>query len=76
MATYNLAVLSLMVILSCTTLTSATIYTVGDTAGWGLSVDYATWASDRTFKVGDILGEHRSISAFMYPSILCVHTHR
>ncbi|VFQ85551.1 unnamed protein product [Cuscuta campestris] len=30
-------------------------YTVGDSTGWGLGGDYATWASDKTFKVGDSL---------------------
>ncbi|XP_071696165.1 blue copper protein-like [Rutidosis leptorrhynchoides] len=56
MTTYNIAVLGLtVVILSCTRISSATVYTVGDTAGWALSVDYDTWASDKTFKVGDTL---------------------
>lgn len=31
-------------------------YTVGDSAGWGLGVDYGTWASGKTFNVGDSLG--------------------
>lgn len=34
----------------------ATVYTVGDTAGWSLGVDYGTWASGKTFSVGDKLG--------------------
>nr|GMC52488.1 blue copper protein-like [Ipomoea batatas] len=38
-----------------------TKYTVGDTSGWALSVDYGTWASGKTFKVGDSL-------VFNYPS--------
>ncbi|XP_019174177.1 PREDICTED: blue copper protein-like [Ipomoea nil] len=33
----------------------STVYTVGDTAGWALSVDYGTWSSAKTFKVGDSL---------------------
>ncbi|XP_071724123.1 uncharacterized protein [Rutidosis leptorrhynchoides] len=33
----------------------ATVYTVGDSSGWTLGVDYATWAADKTFKVGDSL---------------------
>ncbi|KAJ4843524.1 hypothetical protein Tsubulata_016325 [Turnera subulata] len=33
----------------------ATVYTVGDTAGWALGSDYSTWTSDKTFKVGDSL---------------------
>ncbi|XP_047323764.1 blue copper protein-like [Impatiens glandulifera] len=33
----------------------ATVYTVGDSNGWGLGVDYTTWTSDKTFNVGDSL---------------------
>ncbi|XP_022937317.1 blue copper protein-like [Cucurbita moschata] len=35
--------------------TSATVYTVGDTSGWSLGVDYGTWASAKNFVVGDKL---------------------
>ncbi|CAM0944992.1 unnamed protein product [Alopecurus aequalis] len=30
-------------------------YTVGDSSGWAGGVDYSTWASDKTFNVGDTL---------------------
>ncbi|XP_051193533.1 chemocyanin [Lolium perenne] len=30
-------------------------YTVGDSSGWTGGVDYSTWASDKTFNVGDTL---------------------
>ncbi|KAL5074913.1 hypothetical protein RYX36_013897 [Vicia faba] len=33
----------------------ATVYTVGDTSGWTIGGDYSTWASDKTFAVGDSL---------------------
>ncbi|GAV83250.1 Cu_bind_like domain-containing protein [Cephalotus follicularis] len=33
----------------------ATVYTVGDSSGWTLGADYTTWASDKTFEVGDSL---------------------
>ncbi|KAM7253395.1 hypothetical protein ACFE04_026013 [Oxalis oulophora] len=33
----------------------AAVYTVGDSSGWTLGVNYDTWASDKTFKVGDTL---------------------
>lgn len=33
----------------------ATQYTVGDTQQWNLGVDYSTWASGKTFAVGDKL---------------------
>ncbi|KDP41427.1 hypothetical protein JCGZ_15834 [Jatropha curcas] len=34
---------------------SATVYTVGDTSGWTMGVDYSTWTSGKTFAVGDSL---------------------
>ncbi|KAI3672513.1 hypothetical protein L6452_38602 [Arctium lappa] len=55
MATYDVGIMGFMVILSCFTSGLAKVYTVGDTAGWALSVDYTTWTSDKTFKVGDSL---------------------
>ncbi|KAI7755533.1 hypothetical protein M8C21_023028 [Ambrosia artemisiifolia] len=55
MATYGVVVVCLMVISSHVSLGSAKDYTVGDSAGWALSVDYTKWASDKTFKVGDSL---------------------
>uniref|UniRef100_A0A803NMF9 Phytocyanin domain-containing protein n=1 Tax=Cannabis sativa TaxID=3483 RepID=A0A803NMF9_CANSA len=36
-------------------ISSATVYTVGDTSGWAMGVDYTTWTSDKTFLVGDSL---------------------
>ncbi|OUZ99590.1 Plastocyanin-like [Macleaya cordata] len=33
----------------------ATVYTVGDAEGWTMGVDYSTWASGKTFVVGDTL---------------------
>ncbi|KAF8042463.1 hypothetical protein BT93_A0941 [Corymbia citriodora subsp. variegata] len=39
----------------------ATTYTVGDTSGWDISTDLDTWASSKTFTVGDVL-------SFQYPS--------
>jgi hypothetical protein len=35
----------------------ATDYVVGDSSGWASGVDYATWASSKTFAAGDNLGE-------------------
>ncbi|KAJ8772239.1 hypothetical protein K2173_027416 [Erythroxylum novogranatense] len=34
---------------------SATVYTVGDTAGWAMGNDYTTWTSGKSFAVGDSL---------------------
>uniref|UniRef100_A0A7C8Z7L0 Phytocyanin domain-containing protein n=1 Tax=Opuntia streptacantha TaxID=393608 RepID=A0A7C8Z7L0_OPUST len=33
----------------------ATVYTVGDSAGWTLGADYNSWSSSKTFVVGDSL---------------------
>ncbi|GAB4861305.1 hypothetical protein Ancab_036466 [Ancistrocladus abbreviatus] len=33
----------------------ATVYTVGDSSGWALGVDYGTWSSGKTFSVGGSL---------------------
>ncbi|KAK4859351.1 hypothetical protein QYF36_004115 [Acer negundo] len=43
------AVVFCMVVPSCL----ATVYTVGDTSGWTLGVDYTTWAGSNTIAVGD-----------------------
>ncbi|XP_010258753.1 PREDICTED: stellacyanin-like [Nelumbo nucifera] len=34
---------------------SATLYTVGDSAGWDISSSLDSWTIDKTFKVGDVL---------------------
>ncbi|PKI47336.1 hypothetical protein CRG98_032261 [Punica granatum] len=38
-----------------TTSMAATTYTVGDSVGWTFGVDYSTWASSKSFAVGDTL---------------------
>ncbi|TXG52737.1 hypothetical protein EZV62_021906 [Acer yangbiense] len=43
------AVVFCMLVPSCL----ATVYTVGDTSGWTLGVDYTTWAGSNTVAVGD-----------------------
>ncbi|KAG5612696.1 hypothetical protein H5410_023977 [Solanum commersonii] len=45
----------------CVVPSLAKVYTVGDSSGWGLGVDYTSWASGTTLNVGDSL-------AFNYPS--------
>ncbi|MFQ6632697.1 hypothetical protein Gotur_009026 [Gossypium turneri] len=40
----------------CFALTShAATYAVGDTSGWDISSDIGSWASSKTFNVGDVL---------------------
>ncbi|XXG43748.1 hypothetical protein AAC387_Pa01g3716 [Persea americana] len=46
-----LASLGLGLVLTCT----ATIYTVGDTAGWDISTDLSSWVAGKSFTVGDVL---------------------
>lgn len=48
--------LAALLLVSCASAAAATKYTVGDTTGWTTSGDYATWASDKKFKIGDSLG--------------------
>ncbi|KAL5569756.1 hypothetical protein UlMin_026331 [Ulmus minor] len=44
-------VLSFAILTTC----SATTFTVGDGSGWDISTDLDSWASDKTFNVGDVL---------------------
>ncbi|KAH7655547.1 Cupredoxins domain-containing protein [Dioscorea alata] len=44
-----------LIMWSCVTWGSATVYTVGDSDGWNTGVDYSLWANDKTFVVGDSL---------------------
>jgi hypothetical protein len=45
--------------------TLATVHTVGDTTGWAIGADYSTWASDKTFAVGDSLGKYE-LETFLF----------
>lgn len=56
MGNYGAGMVCLMVMLCFAVPSLATVYTVGDSAGWTLGVDYTTWASGKTFNVGDSLG--------------------
>ncbi|KAE8783898.1 Blue copper protein [Hordeum vulgare] len=44
-----------LVLLAAVAPAYAADYTVGDSSGWASGVDYSTWASDKTFIVGDTL---------------------
>lgn len=35
----------------------ATMYTVGDTAGWDISSDLDSWVTGKRFVAGDVLGK-------------------
>ncbi|KAF5746786.1 putative Blue copper protein precursor [Tripterygium wilfordii] len=45
----------LLVLCMVVPITLATDYTVGDSTGWVMGVDYSTWTSGKTFTVGDKL---------------------
>ncbi|KAL3634018.1 hypothetical protein CASFOL_021072 [Castilleja foliolosa] len=47
--------LMMMVLAMICSRIAATTYTVGDSSGWAMGGDYSTWASDKTFVVGDTL---------------------
>lgn len=49
------SVAALLVLVLAAVPAMATDYTVGDSSGWTSGVDYSTWASDKTFAVGDTL---------------------
>ncbi|CAN6204746.1 unnamed protein product [Urochloa humidicola] len=50
-----LPLVALLVIAGSAALASATTYTVGDSQGWMSGVDYTSWASGKSFAVGDKL---------------------
>ncbi|KAI3674523.1 hypothetical protein L2E82_52204 [Cichorium intybus] len=54
MGIYSVGVV-LIIFLSCGMPCLAKDYTVGDSAGWSLNVDYTTWTTGKTFKTGDSL---------------------
>ncbi|WVZ73554.1 hypothetical protein U9M48_021845 [Paspalum notatum var. saurae] len=47
--------LAALLLVACSSTAAATSYTVGDGSGWTTGVDYTTWASSKSFKVGDNL---------------------
>lgn len=47
--------------------TLATFYTVGDSLGWQIGVEYSKWTSEKTFVVGDSLGKWE-LESFLYIS--------
>ncbi|KAF7015679.1 hypothetical protein CFC21_029455 [Triticum aestivum] len=49
------ALIALLVVLGCAAAASAATFTVGDGQGWTTGANYATWASGKTFAVGDKL---------------------
>lgn len=44
-----------LIVLSLGLSTEATVFTVGDSAGWDISADLASWVANKVFYVGDAL---------------------
>ncbi|KAJ0961853.1 hypothetical protein J5N97_029681 [Dioscorea zingiberensis] len=56
MAKLLMIIFSLFIVLSVNIPSSiATVYTVGDSAGWDISANLLSWTSNKTFYVGDVL---------------------
>lgn len=55
MAASRSALITLLVFVSSVAAASATTFTVGDSSGWKLGVNYDNWASGKTFTDGDQL---------------------
>ncbi|KAL3514221.1 hypothetical protein ACH5RR_026938 [Cinchona calisaya] len=55
MENYSARILCLILITCAAVPSLATVYTVGDSGGWALGVDYSSWTSGKTFNVGDSL---------------------
>ncbi|XP_028072052.1 blue copper protein-like [Camellia sinensis] len=55
MASSGAGVVCLLLVLCSTVPCLATVFTVGDSSGWTLGVDYTNWTSGKTFMVGDSL---------------------
>ncbi|KDP22478.1 hypothetical protein JCGZ_26309 [Jatropha curcas] len=51
----KLSLISILLFLGFTLSCAATNYIVGDSSGWDISTDLASWAQDKTFTVGDVL---------------------
>lgn len=56
MASSKALILALFITIKMVVPALAVVYTVGDSSGWALAADYTTWASSKTFLVGDSLG--------------------
>ncbi|KAL8490414.1 hypothetical protein ACS0TY_025573 [Phlomoides rotata] len=56
----NLVVM-MMIVCRVIPAVDAAVFTVGDASGWSIGADYSTWASDKTFAVGDSI-------VFNYPA--------
>jgi hypothetical protein len=60
MAFSNTLVLCFFFAITMALPTQGTVHVVGDALGWTLDSDYTTWASDKTFVVGDSLGKYHN----------------
>lgn len=58
----NLLLLSAVVVMGIVLTGEASVYTVGNSAGWDISADFPSWVSNNTFYVGDVLGTYFFLS--------------
>lgn len=58
MGNFSSGIACLMIICLVIPAVPATVYTVGESSGWSLGADYGTWATDKTFALGDTLGKY------------------
>ncbi|KAJ6791289.1 blue copper protein precursor [Iris pallida] len=55
MSSMGWVISALLLVVAAAAPAFATDYTVGDSSGWTNGMDYSTWVSGKTFKVGDSL---------------------
>ncbi|KAK4276843.1 hypothetical protein QN277_014948 [Acacia crassicarpa] len=55
MALSNVLILCVFLAINMAVPALAKVYSVGDSSGWAIGADYGTWASGKTFQVGDSL---------------------
>jgi len=70
-----LSPLSMLVVIATIFLPSVAVakeFVVGDGHGWTIGFDYAAWAADKTFQVGDVLGKFNSSNYFIVCSLLLI----
>lgn len=53
----NTILVSALLVLGFALNCRAATYMVGDNSGWDISTDMNTWSKDKTFNVGDVLGQ-------------------
>jgi len=74
MALSSLSILVLIATIFLPSIAVAKEIVVGDDHGWTLGFDYSSWAADKTFRVGDVLGMFNSSNYFILQYNQVLHT--